>query len=147
MHLSHSTSTGTGRGRVAGSTMIARSAMVARRLVVLFASGLLVSQSLQVVGHLVASRDQQVEQGFLDRVKAWTAGEQDLVAGAVDKDGLVGLAAFVLLGAQDDAECVGEEHGGVCCGGDKVRTEDLVTVEGFVGHCCGLVWMLDAVSD
>jgi hypothetical protein len=39
---------------------------------------------LQVIGHLSASRDEQVGQGFLDRVEAWAAGEEDAVGGAVD---------------------------------------------------------------
>lgn len=115
--------------------------------------GLLVGQTLQVVGHLVASCDEQVEKGLLDGVKTGATGEEDAVGGAVDEDGFVGLSALVLLGTKDDAEGVGEEDSGVSCekrdelaGGRgrhsgcrlRVHTEDLVTVEGFVGHYCGL---------
>jgi hypothetical protein len=50
----------------------------------MFASSLFVSQTLQVIGHLVASRDEQVEEGFLDGVQARAASEEDAVGGAVD---------------------------------------------------------------
>jgi hypothetical protein len=53
------------------------------------AFGLFVSQTLQVIGHLGASRDEQVEEGFLDGVQARAAGEEDAVGGAVDLCGLL----------------------------------------------------------
>jgi len=81
--------------------------------------GLLVGQTLQVVGHLVASCDEQVEKGLLDGVKTGATGEEDAVGGAVDEDGFVGLSALVLLGTKDDAEGVGEENSGVSCEKDR----------------------------
>lgn len=81
--------------------------------------GLLVGQTLQVVGHLVASCDEQVEKGLLDGVKTGATGEEDAVGGAVDEDGFVGLSALVLLGTEDDAEGVGEEDSGVGYGRER----------------------------
>jgi hypothetical protein len=51
---------------------------------VVFLSRRFVRKTLQVIGHLVASRDEQVEVGFLDCVQARTASEEDAVGGAVD---------------------------------------------------------------
>lgn len=82
-------------------------------LVMPFTLGFLVSQFLQVVGHRVASSDEEVEQSFLDRVKTRATGEEDLVGCTVDENGFVSLSALVLLGTQDNAEGVGEEHSGV----------------------------------
>lgn len=73
---------------------------------------LLISKTLQVIRYLLASRDKQIEQGLLD-VQAESAGQKDAVRGAVYEDGFVGLLAFSFLGAEDDAEGVGEEDGGV----------------------------------
>lgn len=77
---------------------------------------LLISKALQVIGHAITSRDEQVEQGLLN-VKTGAAGEEGAVRGAVYEDGFVGLLAFSLLGAEDDAKGVGEEDGGVGWGG------------------------------
>ena len=77
---------------------------------------LLISKTLKIIGHAVASRHEQVEQALLD-VQAGPAGKQDAVRGTVYQDGFVGLLALGLFGAEDDAEGVGEEDGGVGWGG------------------------------
>ncbi|KAI5253456.1 hypothetical protein E4T42_02853 [Aureobasidium subglaciale] len=113
------------------------------------ASSLLVSQALQVVGHLVASSNEEVEESLLDGVDTGASGEEGAVGGAVDDDSFVGLFALEFLCTEDDAEGVGKEDGGVGC--EVIRSvvrlgEDLVTVEGFVGHCCGCVWWVGCWS-
>jgi hypothetical protein len=72
---------GGGRGRTGGGGIIKGSSgtMVARRSLMVFLSRRFVRKTLQVVGHLVASRDEQVEVGFLDGVQARAAGEEDTV--------------------------------------------------------------------
>ncbi|KEQ99257.1 hypothetical protein AUEXF2481DRAFT_409511 [Aureobasidium subglaciale EXF-2481] len=79
------------------------------------ASSLLVSQALQVVGHLVASSNEEVEESLLDGVDTGASGEEGAVGGAVDDDGFVGLFALEFLCTEDDAEGVGKEDGGVGC--------------------------------
>ncbi|KAI5245775.1 hypothetical protein E4T47_03675 [Aureobasidium subglaciale] len=124
---------------------------MARRggIMVFSASSLLISQALQVIGHLVASSNEKVEKGLLDGVDAGASGEEGAVRGAVDNDGFVSLFALEFLCAENDAEGVGEEDGGVGC--EQIRSvvclgENLVTVKGFVGHCCGCVWWVGCWS-
>lgn len=90
-------------------------------LVVDFSLSLPISQFLQVVGHRVASGDEQIEQGLLDRVKTGAAGKEDLVGCTVDENGFISLSALVLLGTQDNAEGVGEEHSGVGWVGEECQ--------------------------
>lgn len=54
-------------------------AMATGTSLMVFSLGLLIMQALQVIGHRVASGDEQIEQGFLDGVKTRAAGEKDLV--------------------------------------------------------------------
>jgi hypothetical protein len=77
---------GGGRGRTGGVGITNGSSgtMTTSPSLMVFVSGRFVRKTLQVVGHLVASRDEQIEVGFLDGVQARAAGEEDTVGGAVD---------------------------------------------------------------
>jgi hypothetical protein len=67
---------GTGSG---GAINGSSSTMTGGPGLMVFVSGRFVRKTLQVVGHLVASRDEQVEVGFLNGVQARAAGEEDTV--------------------------------------------------------------------
>ena len=60
----------------------------------MFVFGLSLSHFLQIIGHLSASRDEQVGQGFLNRVQARAAGEEDAVGGAIDLCETVSIGVF-----------------------------------------------------